>query len=335
VTASIAVVVLNWNGAADTIECLASLRESLAPVHVIVVDNGSKGDDVDRIRASGLADTLIETGANLGYAEGNNVGLQWALDRASHFDVVAVLNNDTVVDPGCLAALASQLDGPDGRPRAVTPAILYFDNPSETWFAGGVVDRGWPRHLQAAELKKLSEASLYATEWLVGCCIVARARTWRQVGLFDPRYYLIFEDCEWSLRARELGVDLLVHTESSIRHKVSRSFAAGPSSLLGSFYFMRNGLSFTYGHARVHLPRFMLQHLIRPTASDVLRLSLRPGLGFRWLGALAFLTGRTGRAPDWIACLAQHRISEMSRQLPGPPAGAESQPDMNIDHDHC
>src|ERR1700693_6238140 len=96
--AAIALVVLNWNGVADTLECLASLRQSLVPIHAIVVDNGSTGPDVERIRASGLADIVIETGANLGYADGNNVGLRHALDSPQGFKVVGVLNNDTLVD---------------------------------------------------------------------------------------------------------------------------------------------------------------------------------------------------------------------------------------------
>jgi GT2 family glycosyltransferase len=302
---SIALVVLNWNGATDTLDCLASLRKSVVPIHTIVVDNGSTGSDLEEIRQSGLADTVIETGANLGYAGGNNVGLRYALDRSLEFEVVGVLNNDTIVDPHCFGDLVKHLEAPGGTPRAIAPTVLYFDKPDETWFAGGIVERGWPRHLQPGELGPTREP-LRASEWLSGCCIVGRATTWRHVGLFDPRYFLIFEDCEWSLRARKMGVDLQVTTESTILHRVSRSFASGPSSSLGSFYFVRNGLYFEYAFAGRHLPRFIGQHLIRPTLSDVVRLKLRPGLGFRWLGALAFLIRQAGPAPTSISRIAEH-----------------------------
>src|SRR6185437_16945201 len=107
---------------------------------------GSGGDDVDRIRASDLAAVVLETGANLGYAAGNNVGLAHALDAG--FEVVGVLNNHTVADPDCFRLLV----GASASDLAVAPSIVYADAPERIWFGGGVIDRGWPRHLQEDEL---------------------------------------------------------------------------------------------------------------------------------------------------------------------------------------
>jgi GT2 family glycosyltransferase len=302
---SIALVVLNWNGVADTLECLASLRQSLLPVHAIVVDNGSSGTDVEQIRASGLADIVIETDANLGYAEGNNIGLRHALESALDFEVVGVLNNDTVVDPRCFGDLAQHLSDADRRHRALAPTVLYADNPTATWFAGGVVDRGWARHLQPLELEE-HEEGLRESQWLTGCCIVARSATWRYVGLFDSRYYLLVEDCEWSLRARRRGVELFVATRSTILHKVSRSYASsGPERLLASFYFIRNGLFLDYAYRRRYLLHFIVRHLLRPTLAELVRLRLRQELVFGWLGALAFVSGQKGRAPELVTHLAK------------------------------
>jgi GT2 family glycosyltransferase len=304
----IALVVLNWNGAGDTLECLSSLRQSVAPIHAIVVDNGSTGPDVERIRASGLADVVIETGANLGYAAGNNVGLRYALDSADDFSIVGVLNNDTVVDPYCFGDLAEHLSGVTGTHRALAPTMLYDDDRSRPWFAGGIVERGWPRHLQPLELKE-DEKPLRASEWLTGCCIVARAATWRQVGLFDSRYYLIFEDCEWSFRARRHRVELLVATQSIILHKVSRSFDSGPASFLGGFYFMRNGLRFDWSFQRRDIVQFLWDQLLRPTLAEARHMRWKPELAFHWLGALAFAIGQEGCAPDLVTRLAERRAT--------------------------
>ncbi len=301
-TMPIALVVLNWNGVADTLECLASLRQSLVPIYAIVVDNGSIGLDVERIRASGLADIVIETGANLGYAEGNNVGLRYALDSPEGFKVIGVLNNDTLVDPQCFGDMAKHLSGADGRHLALAPTMLYADNPTESWFAGGVVDQGWPRHLQPFELQD-DNKPLRASEWLTGCCILARAATWRHVGLFDSGYYLIFEDSDWSMRAVRRGALLYVVTRSTIRHCVSSSFDNGLMSLLGGYYFVRNGLRFEARYFPQHLLRFGFQWLVRP-APALLRGEQGQGLAFRWLGALAFATGQTGRAPRALERLA-------------------------------
>jgi GT2 family glycosyltransferase len=304
---SIALVVLNWNGVADTLECLASLRQSLVPVHAIVVDNGSSGTDVEQIRASGLADIVIETGANLGYAEGNNIGLRHALESHLGFEVIGVLNNDTLVDPHCFGDLAQQLSEADGRHRALAPSVMYADDPNATWFAGGVVDRGWARHLRPLEIEE-HDGALRESEWLTGCCIVAHAATWLHVGLFDSRYYLLVEDCEWSLRARSRGVELLVATRSSILHKVSRSYAAsGPETLLASFYFIRNGLRLDYAYQRRYVLHFVARHLLRPTLAEVVRFRFKQELVFGWLGALAFVIGQKGRAPERVIHLAERR----------------------------
>jgi GT2 family glycosyltransferase len=309
---SVAVVVLNWNGVADTLACLTSLRGSRERVCAIVVDNGSSGSDAEKIRLSGLADTVLETGRNLGYAGGNNVGLRHALDDTRGFEFVAVLNNDTVVDPDCFGVLVEQLRG-EAAPLALSPTVRYFDDPTRPWFAGGVIDQGWPRHLQQSETCA-SDKPYRLSEWLSGCCITARALTWRRVGLFDASYFLIFEDCDWSARARKKGVTLAVSNDSTILHRVSRSLSSGPSSLLGSFYFIRNGLRFESRYARRYIPHFLDRHLLRPTMSDLIRLTPRPGLGFRWLGALAFLVGQRGPAPRACLALAQQRVQLPARE---------------------
>ena len=296
---SIAVVVLNWNGVTDTLQCLASLRRSVVPLHAIVVDNGSNGDDVEQIRVSGLADTIIEAGENLGYAEGNNVGLRVGITH--RFDVIGVLNNDTEIDPGSFKILADGLS--ETEHRALSPDIRYFSSPSRSWFAGGVVDAGWPRHLQPHEILD-GEGEFRECDCLTGCCIVARRETWESVGLFDPGYFLIFEDSEWSLRARRHGVRLGLATQSVIKHKVSRSFEAGPQSLLGAFYFVRNGLIFEAEYARKYLLAFALRSLIRPSASALVRRRSVREIVFRWLGALAFIGRVKGRAPRLIERLA-------------------------------
>jgi GT2 family glycosyltransferase len=310
---SVAVVVLNWNGLDDTLACLESLRASGEPVHAIVVDNGSVGFDAQEIRASGLADLVLETGRNLGYAGGNNVGLRHALCSELRFEFIAVLNNDTIVAPDCFGALVHHLREHDKAPLALAPTILFFDDPSTTWFAGGVIDEGWPRHVQPDAIRSRRNA-LEPSEWLTGCCIVARATTWRDVGLFDPRYYLIFEDCDWSLRARARGVALVVATRATIRHKVSRSLGSAPMSHLGSYYFVRNGLRFVSAYSPRHLPHFVLRQLLRPTLSDVVRLKLRPGLGFRWLGAQGALGRRDGAAPRLVQSLAETRRKRAQRE---------------------
>lgn len=96
--ASVAVIVLNWNGTDDTVECLRSLLQVDYPRYeIVVVDNGSRESPRARIADEFPSVTYLETAQNLGYAGGNNVGIRHALARGH--DYVFVLNNDTVVEP--------------------------------------------------------------------------------------------------------------------------------------------------------------------------------------------------------------------------------------------
>jgi GT2 family glycosyltransferase len=304
---SIALIVLNWNGGSDTLECLASLRRSTVPLYVIVVDNGSQAGEFELIQRSGLADSTVATGANLGYAEGNNVGLRLAIDQG--FSIIGVLNNDTVIEAGSFRPIFEYLTLEPRR--AVSPDIRYFDRPSESWFAGGVIELGYPRHLQPDELS-IDDELFRRSDCLSGCCIVARRETWQQVGLFDPRYFLIFEDSDWSVRARRQGVGLRVARESVIMHKVSRSLGSGPSSLLGDFYFVRNGLRFVATYSPRDLPAFVIRWLVRPSLSGLLHRRELHRLGFRWLGFVAFACRANGGAPKLVERLARNHTQPSS-----------------------
>src|SRR5690349_10083679 len=100
-TPKIAVVILNWNGCKDTLECIASVRKIDYPeFEVIVVDNGSTDGSVDAFKRISPSITILETGRNLGYAGGNNIGIEEALRRRAQF--VFLLNNDAVVAPAIL-----------------------------------------------------------------------------------------------------------------------------------------------------------------------------------------------------------------------------------------
>ncbi|MHA3704359.1 glycosyltransferase family 2 protein [Jatrophihabitans sp. YIM 134969] len=300
VNATTAVVVLNWNGGDDTIACLCSLASGDLGVVRYVVDNGSTDDSADRVERSGLADVVIRTGANLGYAGGNNAGLERVL--ADGFTHVAVLNNDTVVAPRAISELVATLVArPDATSAAVSPRIDVEDD-GRLWFAGGVVDRGWPRHLQPPEVA--GRSGVVETDLLTGCALVAHRDVWARTGGFDEGFFLIFEDSDWSVRARSRGVTLLVDHDVTVAHKVSRSFRAPRERRLASYYFVRNGLVFEARWARRHLLRFVLTWIVRPTARAVRDRQLDRDLALRWWALAAALTRRRGPASTRLARFA-------------------------------
>ena len=136
----VAVIVLNWNGREDTLECLRSIRSiAYSNFGVIVVDNGSTDGSVAAIRASQPSVEVIDTGENLGFAGGNNVGIRRALELGA--DYVLLLNNDTVVDPGLLRAfVAAAALHPEAG--AFGAKIYFHSEPTRIWYAGARWEAG-------------------------------------------------------------------------------------------------------------------------------------------------------------------------------------------------
>lgn len=229
---------LSWFGRQDTVECVRSLLEHPMPARVLVVDNGSYDGIIEEVSARWPEVATLQTGSNLGFSGGMNRGIEWALEQGAEF--VTVLNNDTVIPPGAIGRLQQHAVAR----RAISPEVYYLDRPSELWFGGGSLDRDlmFPYHSPTHQLGPIRD-DLRRTELLAGCCVTASAEVWREVGLFDERFFLNFEDSEWSLRARAAGIELAVDCSTRILHAVSASFVRD-AAFLGTFYFVRNGLLF-------------------------------------------------------------------------------------------
>ncbi len=295
------VIVLNFFGAEDTQACVESLVTGSPEAVVLVIDNGSFDGVLDRVGARWPLVATLQTGENLGFAGGMNRGLRWALDAGA--GTITVLNNDTILPPGAIPALARVAR----TGVAVSPEVRYADGSEKLWFGGGVIDAATSlaRHLSADEIaagRESPETPLRPSQVLAGCCVTAAASTWRRVGLFDERYFLNFEDSDWSVRAARAGVALVVDTRVVIRHRVSASFT-GSYSYLGLFYYARNGLLFGASRRRWDVPtrlRFLRRHVLPVLGDDLRRRDATEALRHLLVGSVAILghlTRRYGRAP--------------------------------------
>lgn len=229
----VVVVVLSWNGREDTLACLRSLEGEDS--EVIVVDNASEDGTADAVTGA----DLIRNERNLGYAGGMNVGIRHALERGA--DAVLLLNNDVEVEPGTIAKLAAHAEGVG----AVCPVVTFADEPDRVWYAGARFDpkRGYNgRHLTE------TSAGATETERICGAAVLIPRETLERVGLFDEDLFAYVEDADWSLRAREAGLRLLVVPESRVRHKVSAS-TGGEGSPDALYYSARNLLAVSERHA--------------------------------------------------------------------------------------
>jgi GT2 family glycosyltransferase len=229
-------VVLNWKRASETVACVASLRATAPDVHVVVVDNASGDGSAERIRAECPGVTLIEHPVNAGYAGGNNAGIEAALREGA--DAVLVLNNDVIVRPGCVQTLASKLrDEPEWG--IVAPLSLMRDDPAVVDFYRAEFD---PRYLGVRAIgrdtrdKPTQDAE---TDYATGSALLMCAEMLREVGAFDERYFLVWEDVDLCLRARARGYKAGVATKAEVLHGRSVSFG-GEGAPLYQYFYVRN-----------------------------------------------------------------------------------------------
>lgn len=289
------VVVLNWNGWQDTMECLQSLSKiTYAHSRVIVVDNGSTDDSVDRIRERFPECSVLRAATNLGYTGGNNLGVAHAAARGA--DAVLFLNNDTIVSAGFLEPLVEALySGADAG--AVGPRILHEPSEGGVWFDGAVFrpELGQTRHLRFGEPEPEGPPEPVSTDFVSGCALLTRLDVLREVGSFDDSYFCYSEDVDLSLRIRDGGYRCLLAPRSRIWHKVGRTVGSSLSPTY-LYYTRRNRLLLMLKHSETcHWPSFLVHYLLSYIAQTYLALWARGTDAASWAAVQAAVRDFAGR----------------------------------------
>ncbi len=219
ISPEVCVITLNWNRCSDTLEFLASLRQSHYPNQpCIVVDNGSSDGSAQIIAENYPEVEIICNTSNLGFAGGFNVGLRRALTQSVEY--VFVVNNDTWLAPNTLSALV--LEAEDPQVGAVAPVIFYATQPDKIWSAGAGRN---PLTLDLTDnhnRRRIFTQPL-AVEFISGCAMLIKRRVLEQVGLFDEKFFMYYEDSDYCLRIRQANFKLLVTPQAKLWHKVSVS----------------------------------------------------------------------------------------------------------------
>lgn len=229
---SLAVVIVNWNGAERTLRCLESLRRAARPPRLVfVVDNASTDDSVARIRAAHPGVEVIAATENLGYAGGNNLGIARALERGA--DSVLLLNNDIELEPRCIETLESELRS--DRVGAVGPLVLFPSGPgtkSRIWAAGGEVTH----RENVSRLRGNGEplngrfAAPERVDYLPGCAILIKRSVFERVGMLDESFFCYMEDVEYGRRIAEAGLENRLVPSARAIHDASASTGGGYTS---------------------------------------------------------------------------------------------------------
>jgi GT2 family glycosyltransferase len=282
----VSIIILNWNNWRDTIECIKSVYHiNYSNYDVILVDNGSTDDSVNRIKQnfnelnekkldhflSALNDPinmielnlkllsppidstkennaifLIETNKNLGFSEGNNIGLRFCCNNLNP-DYVLLLNNDVIVDPDFLNEL---VEAAERTPDIgfVGPKIYYFNYNGRKdiiSFTGASINliRGWFTVFGTDQQDEGQLNDQKIVDWLQGCCILVKKKVIEDTGILDPVYFFYWEDTDWCIRGKKNKWSSLYVPSAKIWHKGGMS-SNNNESTFQVYYFSRNRLIF-------------------------------------------------------------------------------------------
>lgn len=299
----VAIVIVHLDSQEALLACLRSCRAiRYENYEVIVIENGSRlALDPDVLKGgAGQPILVIRSQVNLGFSGGSNLGIKAAFDRAA--DYVLLLNDDTEVAPDFLNVLV-QAGEQDPSIGALGPAIYYWNDAKRIWFAGGRFDAGLcqvqtPR---SGELDEGAQPAVVESDWLTGCCLLMKRQACEQAGLLDERFFLYWEDTDWSLRLHRAGLRTVTVPSAHIWHKISVS-TGGAESALKWYHKTRSHLLF----ARLHAPH-AIGSLLRILARDIAWLLVKSSRRDRFSRARAsvsavkdYYLGRSGRGPDWL-----------------------------------
>ena len=218
---SVTAVVLNWCNYDDTVDCLDSLLNcEYKNLDILLVDNGSVDDSFERLNTSFPQIQFLQTGENIGYAGGNNRGIEKALHR--DIDYVLVLNNDTILDPQSVSQLVNVAEEASLRVGGVVPKILYYDQPDRIWYAGGEFSpmRGLGIHWREGDLDQSGEEeTVREVTFMTGACCLFSAEALRELKGFDEDFFAYVEDAELSLRMTDAGYKMYYQPKARILHR--------------------------------------------------------------------------------------------------------------------
>lgn len=312
-------IILNWNGGEMTVRCLKSVVRCLVlgdsekkttniqplipNTQIVLVDNGSTDNSVElienwklKIGNFHLKFKILRNKTNLGFAEGNNVGIRYALENEA--DYVCLLNNDTRVSPDFLLHLIEVADS--DKKIGIVGGKIYFEKGYEfhkdryksselgkvIWYAGGKID--WKNvlvfHRGVDEVDKGQYDKIGETDYINGCLMLVKSEVFEKVGLLDPKYFAYFEENDFCQKAKKAGYKLVYTPKSVIWHLNAGS--SGPGSPLHDYFLTRNRLLFGMRWAPLR-SKFAL-------AKESIKILI---FGRKWqkIGVRDFYLGRFGR----------------------------------------
>ena len=244
----VSVILLNWNTPTHTANCINSLKQYCNErlFDIIVADNGSTDGSVALLKKQFPDLMYIDNRENLGFAEGNNRGLNYSIEKGYSYSLL--INTDTLVDEDIVTKLSSHLkQHPEAA--AVQPAIYWMHDKEKIWNGRGgfnrvlgfiYSDRTFPA--------KTDPDSFEIAQWVTGCCVLVRNSALTKCGLLNKQFFLYYEDVELSFRMRKTGYQLhylpscKMYHEAGVSGKAEVKNKEGFLSPIIHYYVCRNRL---------------------------------------------------------------------------------------------
>ncbi len=292
-----AVIVLNWNGLGDTVECVRTLKKLTYPDYkIIMVDNGSTDGSADALQRVFPEIEIIRNEKNLGFAGGENTGMRRALAEGAEY--IAIINNDATADPDFLTELVSAAESEKGA-GMLASKVYFYDRPQILWYAGASFHPwiGWGRHRGFNMPDRGQFDDIEETQRPCGCSMLVTKELCEKIGLLDERFFCYSEDIDWGMRAGKAGFKVLYVPRSKVWHKVSRA-TGGPSSAVALYYTVRNTLMCVDKNKPLPLPLRSLRYaaIIGVSFLSLFTMRVPKALGSRRIvqGARDYFLGRCG-----------------------------------------
>jgi GT2 family glycosyltransferase len=242
----VVVIILNWNGWRDTIECLKSLAKvNYRNFEAVVVDNGSTDDSAEKleefINSSNcrLPVLIYKLSSNLGFAGGNN----YVLDKVNA-EYILLLNNDTIVSPDFLRKLVD-VAGSDESAGIAGPMIYFYNYDNYINSAGSkinwLMNKGKYIGYNKKDIGQFGDKP-YEVDYISGACLLIKKKVIDKIGGLCADYFLYYEDTDWNFQAKKAGYKSVLVPTSKIWHKESAS--AKKIGVEYIYYHTRNGILF-------------------------------------------------------------------------------------------
>ena len=237
------IILVNYNGYEDTIECVKSLKSvSYSNYKIVIVDNASTNNSLTYLKSSLKECIIIESKENLGFAGGNNLGIDYALNNGSEY--VMLLNNDTLVESNFLELMLRKFKE-NTDIGLVGCKIMYYPKKDVIWYGGGYID--WFKfiavHHGAKQVDNGQCDKEKEIDFMTGCCMLIKSEIFEKTGNLSDDYFMYFEDADFCMKVKDTGYKIWYNPKAVIYHKVGLS-SGGEESLFSIKWGTRNRLIF-------------------------------------------------------------------------------------------